>query len=206
MGKNICYERDRPGIFIVSLNRYISREQASSIPRETLSSSSTWKELSRPGVVDKIPTDFLVLELEEEETQLKSLISHKYVKSITPESRYETRRKILQDVPKTTNFPSRDLKYNNRLRGQGVSATNKIGASRLWQRNITGQGVKVAVFDTGIRSDHPHIRNLVQRTVWTDESSADDGVGHGSFVAGAIAGLDANCPGMGMFFFYSILP
>ena len=80
------------------------------------------------------------------------------------------------------------------------------GASHLWQRNITGQGVKVAVFDTGIRSDHPHIRNLVQRTVWTDESSADDGVGHGSFVAGAIAGLDANCPGMGMFFFYSILP
>ena len=190
----------------MSLNRYISREEASSIPRETLSSSSTWKELSRPGVVDEIPTDFLVLELEEEETQLKSLISHKYVKSITPESRYETRRKILQDVPKTTNFPSRDLKYNNRLRGQGVSATKKIGASRLWQRNITGQGVKVAVFDTGIRSDHPHIRNLVQRTVWTDESSADDGVGHGSFVAGAIAGLDANCPGMGMFFFYSILP
>ena len=204
-GSNHCYERDRPGIYIVSLNRYVSRQTASEIPKEMLVSSK-WKELSRqiPNVeFENVPTDFLVLEFQEdEETQVKSILSHDLVKSVSLESRYE-RRKILQHIEKKTFFSARNLQYgsNSRLRGQGISASKKIGADRLWRRNITGRGVKVAVFDTGIREHHPHIRNLVERSVWTDETSADDGVGHGSFVAGSIAGHDTNCPGMGMFYF-----
>jgi len=51
----------------------------------------------------------------------------------------------------------------------------------------TGRGVKIAIFDTGLRKDHPHFRHIRERTNWTDENTLDDGLGHGTFVAGVIA-------------------
>lgn len=35
-----------------------------------------------------------------------------------------------------------------------------------------------------------------ERTNWTHEPTLDDGLGHGSFVAGVIAGSDEICPGL----------
>ncbi len=55
--------------------------------------------------------------------------------------------------------------------------------------------MQVGVFDTGIRADHPHIRNIKERTNWTHQHSLSDGLGHGSFVAGVIGSQDADCPG-----------
>lgn len=52
---------------------------------------------------------------------------------------------------------------------------------------ISGAGVKVAVFDTGLSKSHPHFRNIVERSDWTHEKSLEDGLGHGTFVAGLIA-------------------
>jgi membrane-bound transcription factor site-1 protease len=54
---------------------------------------------------------------------------------------------------------------------------------------------QVGVFDTGIRKDHPHIRNIKERTNWTHQNSLSDGLGHGSFVAGVIGSQDTTCPG-----------
>jgi hypothetical protein len=54
---------------------------------------------------------------------------------------------------------------------------------------------QVGVFDTGIREDHPHIRNIKERTNWTHQQSLSDGLGHGSFVAGVIGSQDKTCPG-----------
>lgn len=51
----------------------------------------------------------------------------------------------------------------------------------------TGVGVRVAVFDTGLSKDHPHFRRIKERTDWTNENTLDDGLGHGTFVAGVIA-------------------
>lgn len=198
----MCYVHDRPPRFIVSLNQYVSRDSASAIPSRVLR-SELWREISRPipnSMFASLPTDFLLLELEDSKSQIETLLSHALVKSVEPESRYEsTSRKILRAVGERRMYTLRDLetyKRNNHLRGQGVSATKRIRAESLWSQNITGKGVKVAVFDTGIRRNHPHIRNLVERSVWTDENSADDGVGHGSFVAGAIASHDMECPGV----------
>lgn len=53
----------------------------------------------------------------------------------------------------------------------------------------------MGVFDTGIREDHPHIRNIKERTNWTHQNSLSDGLGHGTFVAGVIGSSDAACPG-----------
>ncbi len=53
----------------------------------------------------------------------------------------------------------------------------------------------MGVFDTGIKEAHPHIKNIKERTNWTNQNSLSDGLGHGSFVAGVIGGSDAVCPG-----------
>ncbi|KAL5651042.1 hypothetical protein ACJX0J_036500, partial [Zea mays] len=73
--------------------------------------------------------------------------------------------------------------------------TSLFGAERLWGRGFTGKKVKMAIFDTGIRADHPHFRNIKERTNWTNEDTLNDNLGHGTFVAGVIAGQDAECPG-----------
>lgn len=65
--------------------------------------------------------------------------------------------------------------------------TDLLDVKGLWDRGITGKGIKVAVFDTGLPKHHPHFRSVKERTNWTNEKSLEDGVSHGTFVAGVIA-------------------
>lgn len=65
--------------------------------------------------------------------------------------------------------------------------TSALHADVLWSKGHTGRGVKVAIFDTGLARSHPHFRRVTDRTNWTDEKHLDDGLGHGTFVAGVIA-------------------
>ena len=71
-----------------------------------------------------------------------------------------------------------------------------LQAQRLWEAGYTGKGVRVAVFDTGLPEKHAHFRNIIERTDWTDEKTAEDGLGHGTFVAGVIGGSYRDCPGL----------
>lgn len=65
--------------------------------------------------------------------------------------------------------------------------TSILKADNLWSMSITGKGIRVAVFDTGLAKDHPHFKKIKERTNWTNEKLLDDGVSHGTFVAGVIA-------------------
>ncbi len=40
------------------------------------------------------------------------------------------------------------------------SVTARFEAQKLWDQGYTGAKVKVGVFDTGIRADHPHVKNI----------------------------------------------
>lgn len=82
-----------------------------------------------------------------------------------------------------------------------------FNAHFLWEKGFTGiyiiftflivlgTGIRVAVFDTGLRQYHPHFKNVVEITNWTDENSKEDGLGHGTFVAGVIASQSSECFG-----------
>lgn len=73
------------------------------------------------------------------------------------------------------------------LRAIPRQITSLLKADVLWGMGITGRGIKVAVFDTGLAKSHPHFKRIKERTNWTNEKSLDDGVSHGTFVAGVIA-------------------
>ncbi|MGA1820070.1 MAG: S8 family peptidase [Thermoplasmatota archaeon] len=71
---------------------------------------------------------------------------------------------------------------------------DRIDAEKVWTET-TGEGVKVAILDTGIDKDHPDLSvaggvNYVQTGRKIDYSKWDDDNGHGTHVAGTIAALD----------------
>ncbi len=73
----------------------------------------------------------------------------------------------------------------------------QIGAPAAWQAGYTGAGVTVAVVDTGIKADHPDLAGkVVEARDFTDSlPDGGDDVGHGTHVAGIIAGSGAASKG-----------
>ncbi|MFB6725707.1 S8 family serine peptidase [Kribbella sp. NPDC056345] len=71
----------------------------------------------------------------------------------------------------------------------------RIGAPAAWQAGYTGQGIKVAVLDTGIDASHPDLATQVAGAKNFTAEAAGDAVGHGTHVASTIAGTGAASSG-----------
>lgn len=67
--------------------------------------------------------------------------------------------------------------------------TARIGAGTVHQQN-KGEGVRVAILDTGIDLDHPDLDITGNVTFVSGTTDGDDDNGHGTLVAGIIASLD----------------
>ncbi|MFF4192652.1 S8 family serine peptidase [Nonomuraea sp. NPDC001831] len=68
-------------------------------------------------------------------------------------------------------------------------STAQIGATEAWKQGFTGQGVTVAVLDSGYDAGHPDLKGVVtQERNFSDEPDMTDRVGHGTHVSSIVAG------------------
>ncbi|WP_173156662.1 S8 family peptidase [Phytohabitans suffuscus] len=68
----------------------------------------------------------------------------------------------------------------------------RIGAPSAWQAGYTGEGVTVAVLDTGIDTAHPDlVGKVAESRNFSEEPDGSDRIGHGTHVASTIAGSGA---------------
>jgi len=105
---------------------------------------------------------------------------------------------ILDDSPKFTGDDAFELNTTQSQLDDIAWSIEHIGAPRVWQEGFTGEGVLLAIIDTGVSWQHVDITNQL----WDggeeypyhgydfqeDDLDPDDTYGHGTAVAGIIAG------------------
>ncbi|KAL0410658.1 UNVERIFIED_CONTAM: Subtilisin-like protease SBT6.1 [Sesamum latifolium] len=185
--------------------------------------SNGWKWVERHNPAMKFPTDFALVSIEErlKEFLVGEFEKLELVKDVSLDVSYQ--RGVLEEkavgafvdgkkrpgkiftamsfgegensTAPVANTSGVRINWRRNLMMQKSQVTSLFGADALWSKGYTGAKVKMAIFDTGIRANHPHFRNIKERTNWTNEDTLNDNLGHGTFVAGVIAGQDAECLG-----------
>jgi subtilisin family serine protease len=105
---------------------------------------------------------------------------------------------LIRDI-QLVNNSRRHLNFRSisrRRSGLDINVAEKLQADKLWAHGYTGKGIRIAIFDTGLTSKRANFHNVVVERDYTDEHSPNDSDGHGTFVAGVIAGSNRRCTGI----------
>ena len=119
--------------------------------------------------------------------QLKAIAAHGVelkVKELLRLARNGNVRFIAPDVPVLPTAASAPLSFPL----LGTQHPTVIGAQSAWSAGYTGEGIGIAVIDSGVTAGSDFGSRLVGVQVSSGSPAPADGVGHGSFVAGVAAG------------------
>ncbi|NMC09443.1 MAG: S8 family peptidase [Methanothrix sp.] len=203
---------DRKGLILVSVAIMIASAYAVATSSDSSSDNTGADRKIDPALVEhllagdskKIPV--IVLLKGESDQKLEGL-DVKYRYRLIPGVAGEAAPSAIDDIAKS-NFvqgiyydesaqistPNNNSSGSEAFYGSSsLSASQYIGADKLWKRGIDGRGVTVAVIDSGIDENHPDLVGKVvgEKNFLADETTTDDLLGHGTMVAGIIAGSGA---------------
>ncbi|KQZ67451.1 S8 family peptidase [Nocardioides sp. Root151] len=83
----------------------------------------------------------------------------------------------------------RKLWLDGRVRADLDRSVAQIGAPTAWEAGFDGAGVRVAVLDTGVDTEHPDLAGRVSESRnFSDSATVADRFGHGTHVAATIGG------------------
>ncbi|XP_045510195.1 membrane-bound transcription factor site-1 protease [Colias croceus] len=205
---------------IITFNGYYTKTSRENYVAAALRNAgiTNWTVQQRENAAKEYPSDFEVVVLNDHgRVALDALKDHPAVRRVTAQRQVQRTIKYIKeddcDNPgclyggwRNHRHRSRSLHssrktkdsdgYSSRklLRTVPRQITSVLKADVLWSLGVTGEGIKVAVFDTGLSRNHPHFGRIRERTDWTGEKTLDDALGHGTFVAGVIASK-ADCLG-----------
>lgn len=187
--------------YIVMFNGYYKNHARINYINTALNASGiqNWTIVARNNPASDYPSDFDVVVIEDNSKRgLNALREHPAVKTVTSQRMVSRTLKFVNSNYVRYGRTSLNQNYKlwqnpshhtsrRLLRAVPRQITSVLQADALWNMGITGKGVKVGIFDTGLSRKHPHFRKIKERTNWTNERTFDDGLGHGTFVAGIIA-------------------
>lgn len=112
-------------------------------------------------------------------------------------SKSDLRRLERESFVKKT-YPVRELhiidpvKTRVKVSGASDNRSDIINVKPAWESNYTGEGILIAIVDTGVDENHPDLLGKVKDKVsFVDSETTEDGYGHGTHVASLAAGTGA---------------
>ena len=174
-------------------DRTITFDNGSSLPQaaniETFWINNSIKtELTR-SALDEILTRPDVVHVE--------LVRHADVEELLDTSRSVSKHPRGTGTVKQLNRRSKTTVPDTTVKRVETWSVKRVGAPLLWQQGIDGSGVLVAVVDSGVNYNHPHLRNQMWHSpkyphhgydFEFDDDDPIDNRGHGTSCAGIVAG------------------
>ncbi len=106
---------------------------------------------------------------------------------------------IISDYIITLDDPKTDDSSTKTDETKTTYGLQLIHASKAWDQGITGRGVTIGIIDSGIDDTHPDLKDkVILKKDFTEENNNVDGHGHGTHVAGTIAGGNASGTAIGV--------
>ncbi len=144
------------------ITRYIVHLKEGVLPTTLTGVVKVWKLFPRVVIVEK------------EEGEMETFMQNSGIKSVTGVGKVS-----VQEVSENVDAKS----YND------VWGVKMVGAEDVHASGNRGQGVRVCILDTGIRTDHEDINVVDGKNFISPGTFPDDDHGHGTHVHGTLAGL-----------------